>query len=195
MKALIIIIWPLFILLTIFQILALNKPAHDLIALPLQQTPAIVSQRHQLLDHLVGRAALNTADYSQSELEHIADIKKVLKNVQQFYYLLVLATLIILVLARRRGPAFFFKRLMGASRAGLILLIGSGLLLALFFQPLFYLLHQIIFPAGNWQFAPVSDLIIQIYPPEFFRWFVLAWLGFGCLILLVCFLLVKKYFV
>lgn len=46
---------------------------------------------------------------------------------------------------------------------------GIGLLTLLGFEPLFLLLHQLLFPHGNWEFSAQS-LLVEVYPAAFFVW-------------------------
>lgn len=107
--------------------------------------------------------------YNDRELEHMLDVKNVVKGAM---HVLVLALIVLLVLGiwAWLGKWFTFY-LKGLQRGGLVTLIFIGLVILfviMAFNYLFVLFHEIFFKAGTWTFL-YSDTLIRLFPERFWQ--------------------------
>ncbi len=110
--------------------------------------------------------------YTEDELSHMADVKKVFAGFKTAAVVLLVASLLglallVLFTEKREVPALLSR---GAAFGcgilfGILLLVGLALLL--FFEPLFKAFHAVFFPQGNWQF-PWDSNMLAILPESLF---------------------------
>lgn len=128
-----------------------------------------VLQAQGVYDYLGGKTDQLASTYTKREQLHLADIRNII-----FYVKLATSVLAILSLAAflwlyfKNGIASLLKVLFWSNIVSLIIaliLIGS---LALDFSWLFLLFHQIMFRNDYWQLDPSTEMLINLFPPQFF---------------------------
>jgi integral membrane protein (TIGR01906 family) len=124
-----------------------------------QQAPAPTCQEMTDCTHL----------YNDRELQHMVDVKNVVKGAMRVL-LISLIVLLILGLWAWLGK-WFTLYLKGLQRGGLVTLIFIGLIILFVlvaFNYLFVLFHEIFFKAGTWTFL-YSDTLIRLFPERFWQ--------------------------
>lgn len=104
--------------------------------------------------------------YGPAEAAHMQNVRVVVYA----FFGLVLAGAVATVLATRRMSRADSLRAVRLGAAGLVVVfaaVGLGLVFA--FDTLFTLFHEIVFPAGGWQFDPTTQRIVQLYPTAFWE--------------------------
>jgi integral membrane protein (TIGR01906 family) len=104
--------------------------------------------------------------YGPAEAAHMQNVRVVVYG----FFGLVLAGAIAVVIATRRMSGSDALRAVRLGATGLVLVfsaVGIGLVVA--FDALFTLFHEIVFPAGGWQFDPSTQRIVQLYPTAFWE--------------------------
>lgn len=131
--------------------------------------------------------------YGPAEAGHMQNVRVVVYG----FFAIVLAGAIAVALSTRRmsGPDALRALRLGA--AGLVLIfsaVGIGLVVA--FDTLFTLFHEIVFPAGGWQFDPTTQRIVQLYPTAFWEFaagaLALLSVAIGLLVIAVTTLLLRR---
>ncbi len=110
--------------------------------------------------------------YTEDELSHMADVKKVFDGFEAAAIVLLVLSLVglgLLAFLTKKSdiPALLSRgAVFGCGILfGVLLLIGLALLL--FFEPLFTAFHAVFFPQGNWQF-PWDSNMLAILPESLF---------------------------
>ena len=126
---------------------------------PGQQTPDASCQFMTDCSHL----------YNDRELEHMLDVKNVVKGAMQ---VLVIGSAILAGLAVWSWRGKWLKvYLKGLERGGIFVLVLIGLIILsvlTIFDYLFILFHEIFFRAGTWTFL-YSDTLIRLFPERFWQ--------------------------
>jgi|GEM_PF-3725191 len=143
-------------------------PLHTVLFALVPADGAVTSAQRMSLDAstvqflLTGnRAALGL--YSAVERSHLADVRV---RVWWDVCLMLISTLGMLML---RPTAAEWRR-------AAWWVAGGVLAVSVLFQPLFILMHQVLFPGGNWELPSSQFVITRVYPLGFF---VGAWLLIG----------------
>jgi integral membrane protein (TIGR01906 family) len=127
-----------------------------------------------LLMFFKGEAEAEKGFYSEKELIHLDDVKRLLDNA--YYAFLASLGLLIGALATLwiadRNLSFLSRVVLVAGISLLILLLGGGMLLWNFDEA-FIGFHHIFFSNDYWQLDPSTDHLIQLFPEPFFKSF--AW--------------------
>lgn len=109
--------------------------------------------------------------YNQQELEHMIDVKNVVKSALDLWIVSLLLLLIIGVWAIYRKGVWLNLYLASVARGGWLtgILIGVILIFVLVgFGIAFVLFHEIFFDPGTWKFL-YSDTLIRLFPERFWR--------------------------
>ena len=107
--------------------------------------------------------------YNDRELEHMLDVKNVVKGAMRILGICALL-LVILALWAWRGN-WMKNYLMGLQRGGIVTLILIGLIILSVltaFNYIFIIFHEIFFKAGTWTFL-YSDTLIRLFPERFWE--------------------------
>ncbi len=165
-----------FIELSVLGILGLNNSVHQLIFRTFLPADNLATERQYLLAYFRGQSTLDTAKFKSAELSHIEDIREVLTNGQTIYFYFLLVFLIWQIVEyKRKKIAQWVADWKKQLKFAIILWPLIAIIFVLAFEPLFIFFHQIVFPGGNWLFNPETDLIIRLYSPQFFFYFVIVW--------------------
>lgn len=130
--------------------------------------PRVQAQTENLNDYFRGRQPL--ADfYSEREISHLADVKIILEAVPLLAALLVIIlTAIIIFLLFHYQTADFIKIFAYSNTVSLVIYGVLLVLLALYFDRIFSIFHQLAFNNNFWMLDPQSESLIVIFKPEFF---------------------------
>ena len=120
------------------------------------------------LAYVTGRHGLQPAEtapwFTDEERRHMADVRRVFVSAE---LLAVAGAVLLAVLARRARRRGALARLVRAGTVTAALGVGLlGTAFALWFDSVFLLFHQIVFPQGNFLFPPGSNLLV-IYPEAY----------------------------
>lgn len=166
----------LFIAVSVLMLLGLNNPVHQIIFKTFLPADSLSIDRQYLLSYFRGQSALDSFKFKTNELSHIADIKEALAHGQSVYlYLIVLFVLWQLIEMKHQKKPQWLTAWQRQLKIASIIWPLIAVIFVLAFEPLFIFFHQIVFPGGNWLFDPATDLIIRLYPPQFFFYFVMVW--------------------
>ncbi len=126
-------------------------------------------------------------DYTQTEISHLEDVKKVMLGLDIFFYLALLAITLIWTYCKK-DKLLAQKLLFYGGIASLVLPLLVLIASLISFNASFTAFHQIFFPQGNWSF-PADSLLIRTFPLEFFvgisQKIFLTALFFGSLFILI----------
>ena len=114
--------------------------------------------------------------FEENEKDHYIDVKRIIDWVRISFYSLfgILAFLIFYIQRNRLEIAD--KIFLHTGIKTLVLIGIIGLISTINFELFWELFHEILFPQGNWQFAPDS-LTIILFPIELFNDFVRRFVG------------------
>lgn len=133
------------------------------------------SQRVEVLNYVKGYN-VELSFLQEKELSHVEDIKVVVSKVKSVAIDIYLLSFFFILLVWQRVGA---KKILSWFPKIVYEVVGYlfifSFLLLLVFNSLFEKLHVLFFPHGNWHFNPQTDLIIHLYPPEFFIYYMSAW--------------------
>jgi integral membrane protein (TIGR01906 family) len=107
--------------------------------------------------------------YNDRELEHMLDVKNVVKAAMRV--LEVSALLLVLFLIWAWQGKWIKDFLRGLQRGGILTLVFIGLIILcvlIAFNVLFVIFHEIFFKAGTWTFL-YSDTLIRLFPERFWQ--------------------------
>jgi integral membrane protein (TIGR01906 family) len=107
--------------------------------------------------------------YNQRELQHMVDVKEVVRKALSVWYSSLGCLLLLGIWAWRRG--WFDDYRLGLSRGGFLtaLLIFIIILFVIAsFRVIFVAFHQVFFVEGTWVFN-YSDTLIRLFPERFWR--------------------------
>ena len=105
-------------------------------------------------------------EFTELEISHLQDVKKVMKYADYLFYVLLLIMAVILT-CHRKNKELIFQLLNYGGKFTVITTIFLGIVSLLFFDLIFSLFHLLFFPHGNWLFA-ADSLLIQTFPLDFF---------------------------
>lgn len=125
-----------------------------------------------IFDFFKGKSELNY--FSDDEKTHMMDVKFIVSGINFLYYSSTIFFIIIFILlyflSKKDKLAFIDKLskiLIYGSSASLMFLIILFLWSVFSFDTLFFLMHLLLFPQGNWMF-PADSLLIILFPERFF---------------------------
>jgi len=107
--------------------------------------------------------------YNDRELEHMLDVKNVVKGAMRVLEISILI-LVLFALWAWRGK-WFNAYMKGLQRGGMVTLIFIGLIILSVltaFDYIFIIFHEIFFKAGTWTFF-YSDTLIRLFPERFWQ--------------------------
>ncbi len=107
--------------------------------------------------------------YNARELEHMVDVKNVVKSAMRVL-LVGFISLILLAIWAWMGK-WLNDYLIGLQRGGIFVLVLLGLIIlsvVLAFNLIFVIFHEIFFKAGTWTFL-YSDTLIRLFPERFWQ--------------------------
>ncbi|MBC8444449.1 DUF1461 domain-containing protein [Candidatus Woesearchaeota archaeon] len=111
-------------------------------------------------------------EFTQKEFAHMADVKKVIKNMNSFLLInIILSTLLLLHISTKLNNKEFKKFLSKYLKTGgiiTLIIISTLFILTLNFDFTFNLFHSLLFQPGTWIF-PENSILIQLFPITFFQ--------------------------
>lgn len=123
-------------------------------------------QQQETIRFLNDRSALKLP-YTQKELAHLDDVKKLIQRTDYLIYFSLLVSTLILTYYKRKKD--YISKLL---KIGGITIIAAVIIMAIVlvfkFNAAFTVFHFFLFPQGNWLF-PADSLLIQIFPLVFFQ--------------------------
>jgi len=123
-----------------------------------------------LINFFNDKSTLDNQFYTQDEISHLKDVKKLINKTIIFFYSSVFIEILLLTLLYHKSKVRFKKdirRIFKTSSAVIIIVSLLIYLLSFKFDFLFTRFHRIFFPQGNWQFSADSNLI-NLFPQSFF---------------------------
>jgi integral membrane protein (TIGR01906 family) len=103
----------------------------------------------------------------ERERSHMRDVRVV------FGGLAVAAAISVVVLAvaavRRRDHAATWRAVRGGAIWLVVAVVGLGIFAVVAFDTLFETFHEVLFPAGSYDFDPTKDRLVQLFPFQFWQ--------------------------
>lgn len=125
-----------------------------------------------LINFLKGRDDLRY--FNADEQAHMQDVKIIISALNFTYYTSALFFIILFIMAyyyykssKGRFLSFISRILIYGSIAAFCFLAVIFLWSVFSFESLFFLMHLVLFPQGNWTF-PMDSLLITLFPEQFF---------------------------
>lgn len=106
--------------------------------------------------------------YSAAELDHLADVRRVIGLLFRLGLAAAVVILLAWVLDVRAGGRRAAAALVRGGQASVALTLVVAILIAVAWNGLFTTFHAVLFPPGTWQFASDS-LLIQLFPEWFWQ--------------------------
>jgi integral membrane protein (TIGR01906 family) len=107
--------------------------------------------------------------YNDRELEHMLDVKNVVKSAMVVLGVSFILLVILAIWAwRGKWQSDYLK---GLERGGILVLVLVGLIILsvlVIFDYIFIIFHEIFFKAGTWSFL-YSDTLIRLFPERFWQ--------------------------
>lgn len=110
--------------------------------------------------------------FNEQDLFHMQDVREIFITVFNFNWFLIISFIILLLIFiyikgdwKNILPNFYFINLFLFFIVSLIVFIFC----LVDFEGMFYFFHSILFDNNLWLFQPQSDLMIQLFPLEFFK--------------------------
>lgn len=123
--------------------------------------------------------------FTEAEVGHMADVKRVMLIGMAVAAVLLIVTLIFALLLRRWRPGAVARGFFSAAWVALVLVAALVTLAVLGWQDFFSGVHGVLFAEGSWQF-PADSTLIRLYPGQF--WMDAA-IGVGGLMVIIALLL------
>lgn len=114
--------------------------------------------------------------YSESELGHMFDVKRLADLFRQLLWILVAvaAAGLFFLLARPATRSEGYRAIMGGGLLTAGILTTIVLLILVAWNFVFVQFHELLFPPGTWSFA-YSDSLIRLFPEQFWFDFGVIW--------------------
>jgi len=120
-----------------------------------------------VLNFLKNKEELNPEVFKEEEIEHMKDVRTLIKRIFYLFYFLIFLFIVLLIflIKTSKKPLKYigFILISGSS----IIIILSLLLYLANFSNLFTNFHLVFFPQGNWMF-PSDYMLIKLFSESFF---------------------------
>ncbi len=126
-------------------------------------------QVENLFGYLKGQQLLNKNFYTEREILHLMDIKK-LFEFEKIYGIMtaLIVSLLLFILFKTKAFAQGCKILFFGSGYSLAIVGILAIVISSNFDRLFINFHQLLFSNNYWQLDPAVDNLINIFPPALF---------------------------
>jgi integral membrane protein (TIGR01906 family) len=172
--------------------LARSERVYQVLALGAKHEQLSETDRIQLGSH-IQRALLEKSSiqfhssqglelFNTKEVIHMLDVANLLQKV--FFWMLFSAILLLLGIKSSSPLSYLLCKKIGLYTLGSLIL--SGLLLFLFFSPLFHFFHLFSFSNDFWLLDPRTDFLIRLFPFSFFQ-LALGWILLSSMLLSLLF--------
>jgi integral membrane protein (TIGR01906 family) len=98
------------------------------------------------------------------EQAHMADVRTVFRGL---WVLAAISAVVLVAASRRRDRPGTWRGVRGGAIGLTIGVVVVGIVGLVAFDRLFELFHEVFFPAGSYQFDPVTDRLVQLFPFQF----------------------------
>jgi integral membrane protein (TIGR01906 family) len=146
-----------------------------------------------LVNYLNNNGDLNNNYFNQREIYHMQDVKDILNRVR---IILTLSIISAIILNYKLNKKQIRASLIKGSIISIIFTFLISVISLLSFGKFFSIFHNIFFKAGTWLFSN-TDMLIRLFPLEFFLWILLRILLINLIIssLILLYLIIKKYII
>lgn len=146
-----------------------------------------------LVNYLNNNGDLNNNYFNQREIYHMQDVKDILNRVR---IILTLSIISAIILNYKLNKKQIRASLIKGSIISIIFTFLISVISLLSFGKFFSIFHKIFFKAGTWLFTS-TDMLIRLFPLEFFLWILLRILLINLIIssLILLYLIIKKYII
>ena len=135
----------------------------------LVRLPALVDYHNDWFGYVTGESSDTPSDgavFTEDEYAHMRDVRRVFVGARIVAVIAAAVAGLLLVRAWRRDTRAALTVARDASAAAGFGVAVVGLVASVAFDPLFLLFHRIVFPQGNFLFAPDSNLL-AVYPDAY----------------------------
>ena len=115
-----------------------------------------------LINFYKGKELLNESYYSQKEIIHLNDLKRINANITIIIYVLLILSLVCIFLLKMNS----FKPIIIGSAALILFFIIISLIN---FDSLFTSMHLALFSNDFWLLDPAESVLVNVYPFGFFQ--------------------------
>jgi integral membrane protein (TIGR01906 family) len=98
------------------------------------------------------------------ERSHMVDVRTVFRGL---WVLATISVVVLVIAARRADRAATWRAVRGGAIGLAIGTVVVGVVGLVAFDQLFELFHEILFPAGSYDFDPTTDRLVQLFPFSF----------------------------
>jgi len=132
--------------------------------------PTLENQTTAVIDHISGKKALTVGFFTENEINHLTDVKNLIKKLFTLYYTLLFIILGAILVMYFFGDYDFLKRIAWCFIiAGGAFILIAVLMMIFDFSWLFDTFHETLFPQGNYLFNPSDSNMINMFPESFFQ--------------------------
>lgn len=126
-------------------------------------------QIDNILKYLTNQAELDNQFYTEKEILHLIDIKKLFNLAKIIIGLsIIIAAVSLILIGLVLKTRELIKAIFAATSIAFILYLIFGILIFFSFNKLFLLFHKSLFSNNFWMLDPEVHSLIVIFPPEFF---------------------------
>ncbi len=108
--------------------------------------------------------------YNEREISHMIDVKHLTDAIRRGGWVLgiVVVAGVTLLLYRNETEPTAYRAIRNGGYAGIAILVGIGLFMAVAWSTFFTQFHELLFPAGSWTFYN-TDSLIRLFPERLWQ--------------------------
>ena len=130
---------------------------------------AAIVQVKDLYDYLNGAKDQVSFTYTNRELLHLSDIKNIIFYLKLTATISTILTIVLLLkIYQKTGIKSVLETLLWSNLFSLIIYFLLTIGFVTGFDQLFLLFHQIMFRNDYWLLDPETEILINLFPPQFF---------------------------
>ena len=170
---------PLIAVFGCVQVIAYSHQYYDLMSKISGSGADERSERnYEVVQFLRGSSDTLSDSFDEGEIQHLYDVRDVLHMMLFFFVFLLITNAAVLTFLYRTAKTKRYVMSYLLRKAGFLTLVACAFLLiaAIFFTSSFHIFHVLFFEQGSWLFYE-DDLLIQLYPYDFFRYSFLVIIG------------------
>ncbi|MBT4540361.1 TIGR01906 family membrane protein [Candidatus Woesearchaeota archaeon] len=133
---------------------------------------SFVDEQHkEVMEYLVtSKPIITSNEFSKQDKQHLRDVESLMKRIDYYSYFLVILILLIFVylhLFYKKIKDKVFSKAVYLSSCLNLIIVGIIYLLSLNFEWFFIKFHELSFNNDLWMMDPRVDLLVNLYPEQF----------------------------
>jgi integral membrane protein (TIGR01906 family) len=130
----------------------------------------VLMATHNLWDFMLFRSNTLSDFFSEQDGQHMIDVRNILATLGYLLFFSFVSLLLVFVIrCRKKGFGTFIVEVFRRASYGIFVVVGFLALLAVFFDVSFLWFHKLFFFNDLWLMDPTVDMLVVLYPSEFFQ--------------------------